>query len=74
MHLSTLLVALGVGVLAAPLDPQKPLAATRGHAGPHKVADPYKPGVTDPYDNKIDSQADKLTPLPYVCIQRESWS
>lgn len=70
MHLPSLVVALGVcGVWAAPLEQQQPLVGnTRHHAGPHKVTNPYKPGYKDPYDRKIDSQADKLQPLPYVSI------
>jgi len=71
MHLPSLLVALGVcGAIAAPLEPQQPLAGNaRHHAGPHKVADPYKPGFKDPYDRKIDPQGDELQPLPYVSIR-----
>jgi hypothetical protein len=68
MHLPSLLVALGVcGAVAAPLEPQQPLAGgARHHAGPNKVFNPYKPGNNDPFDKKIDSQGDKLRPLPYV--------
>ena len=68
MHLSSLLVALSAcGVLSAPLEQQQPLPENaRHHAGPHKPADPYRPEYRDPYDNKIDSQGDKLQPLPYV--------
>jgi hypothetical protein len=68
MHLPSLLVALGVcGAVAAPLEQQQPLAGSaRHHAGPNKVFNPYKPGNNDPFDKKIDSQGDKLQPLPYV--------
>jgi hypothetical protein len=70
MHLSSLLVALGVcGAIAAPLEQQQPLAGSgRRHGGPHKVSDPYTPDGHDPYDKKIDSQADKLQPLPWVSL------
>jgi hypothetical protein len=70
MHLPSLLVALGVcGAIAAPLEQQQPLAGSaRHHGGPHKVENPYKPGNEDPFDKKIDSQGDKLQPLPYVSI------
>jgi hypothetical protein len=68
MHLPSLLVALGVcGAVAAPLEQQQPLpGSARHHAGPNKVFNPYKPGNNDPFDKKIDSQGDKLQPLPYV--------
>lgn len=67
MHLSSLLVTLGVcGVWAAPLEQQQPLAEN----APRKVFNPYKPGASDPYDRKIDSQADKLQPLPWVSIDQ----
>jgi hypothetical protein len=68
MHLPSLLVALGVcGAVAAPLEQQQPLpGSARHHAGPNKVFNPYKPGNRDPFDKKIDSQGDKLQPLPYV--------
>lgn len=69
MHLSSLLVALSCygGALAAPLEQQVPLPGNTGHhAGPHKITNPYRPGVSDPYDRKVDSQGDKLQPLPYV--------
>lgn len=70
MHLSSLLVALSCcgAAMAAPLEQQQaPLVGSAGHhAGPHKVTNPYRPGVADPYDRKVDSQGDKLQPLPYV--------
>lgn len=71
MHFPTLVVALGVcGVWAAPVD-QQPLVETAGHrAGPHRVVNPYKPGYHDPYDRKVDPQADKLQPLPYVSLSK----
>jgi hypothetical protein len=66
MHLPSLLVALGVcGAIAAPLEQQQPLAGSARH---HEVENPYKPGNEDPFDKKIDSQGDKLQPLPYVSI------
>ncbi|KAF5848046.1 hypothetical protein GGP41_009291 [Bipolaris sorokiniana] len=68
MHLSSLLVALSCygSALAAPLEQQVPLPGNAGHhAGPHKITNPYRPGVSDPYDRKVDSQGDKLQPLPY---------
>jgi hypothetical protein len=70
MHLPSLLVALGVcGAIAAPLEQQQPLAGSgKHHGGPHKVENPYKPDNNDPLDKKIDSQGDKLQPLPYVSI------
>ena len=68
MHLSSLLVALGVcGAIAVPLEQQQPLAGNaRHHGGPHKVENPYKPDNNDPFDKKIDSDAAGLHPLPYV--------
>lgn len=62
MHLPSLVVALGAcGVWAAPLEPQQPLADEA-----RKVFNPYKPGHADPFDRKVDSQRDKLQPLPWV--------
>lgn len=67
MHLSSFIVALGAcGALAAPVEQQPLPGNVRHHAGPHKVADPYTPDARDPYDKKIDSQGDKLHPLPWV--------
>lgn len=70
MHLSSLLVALGVcGALAAPLEQQQPLTGSgRRHGGPHKVSNPYNPDNHDPFDKKIDSDAAGLHPLPYVSL------
>lgn len=67
MHLSSFIIVLGAcGALAAPVDQQPLPGNVRHHAGPHKVVDPYTPNNRDPYDKKIDAQADKLHPLPWV--------
>lgn len=66
MHLSSLLVALSAcSVLAVPLE-QQPLPGGRHHAGPLKGKNPYKPGIYDEWDRKIDSQGRKLSPEPVV--------
>lgn len=70
MHLSSIVVALGVcsGAWAAPVE-QKPLAGNGHHAGPHARGNgPYNPNTRDPYDRKVDSVGDKLNPLPWVCV------
>lgn len=69
MHLLSLVVVLGAcsGVWAAPVE-QQPLAERRPgrHAGPRVRKNPYSPGFRDPYDERVDSVAEKLQPLPYV--------
>ncbi|KAF2710762.1 Bicupin, oxalate decarboxylase/oxidase [Pleomassaria siparia CBS 279.74] len=59
MHLSSLLAVLSFGgaTLAAPLVVQQPLGDS-GH-------EPYTPENRNPYDKKIDSIGEKLTPLPW---------
>ncbi|UPX18588.1 uncharacterized protein EKO05_0008882 [Ascochyta rabiei] len=66
MHLSSFIIALGAcSALAAPVEQQPLPGNVRHHAGPHKVVNPYTPDSRDPYDKKIDAQADKLHPLPW---------
>lgn len=70
MHLSSFIVALSAcGALAAPVEQQPLPGNVRHHAGPHKVVDPYTPDNRDPYDNKVDAQAGKLHPLPWVSMK-----
>ncbi len=67
MLLKSFIVALGASAaLAAPVEQQPLKGNVRHHAGPHKVTDPYTPDNRNPYDKKIDSQGEKLHPLPWV--------
>lgn len=72
MLFSSFLITLGAcGAFAAPVEQQPLPGNVRHHAGPHRGADPYTPDNRDPYDKKIDSQGDKLHPLPWVSAVKD---